>query len=71
MLERSCGLPAADYLAAGLPVWQYPRDIRYLHGTFAPMLVARLGAEAAGIILRDTPLRVFSRARNAKIDRGS
>jgi predicted metal-dependent phosphotriesterase family hydrolase len=65
------GEHAADYLAAGLPVWQYPRDIRYLHGTFASMLEARVGAEAAGIILRDTPLRVFSRVRSSKIDRGA
>jgi hypothetical protein len=59
---------AADYAAAGLPNWQYPRDIRYLFGTFAPLLVARVGNDAAMQILSRTPARVFSRVRTPSID---
>ena len=62
------GEHAADYTAAGLPVWQYARDIRYLHGTLEAMMVARLGEPATAQILRDTPLRVFSRRRSRRID---
>lgn len=62
------GEQAADYAAAGLPNWQYPRDIRYVFGTFAPMLIARVGNDAAMQILRTTPARVFSRVRTAKVD---
>lgn len=64
------GEHAADYLAAGLPVWQYPRDIRYLYGTFAGLLTARIGEPSATKILRATPLRVFGRARSSRIDGG-
>jgi phosphotriesterase-related protein len=56
------------YTAAGLPNWQYPRDIRYLFGTFEPMLVDRIGADAARQILSTTPARVFSRVRQPSID---
>lgn len=59
---------AADYAAAGRPNWQYPRDIRYLFGTFAPLLVARVGNDAAMQILSRTPARVFSRMRTPSID---
>ena len=57
-----------EYAAAGLPNWQYPRDIRYLYGSFASKLVERVGEAPAMQILSKTPLRVFSRARVAKID---
>jgi len=60
---------AADYAAAGLPNWQYPRDIRYLFGQFAPKLIARIGNDAAMQILSKTPARVFSRIRSGKVDR--
>jgi predicted metal-dependent phosphotriesterase family hydrolase len=56
---------AADYAAAGLPNWQYPRDIRYLYGTFEAPLVARIGSAAAMQILSTTPARVFSRVRSS------
>lgn len=59
---------AADYAEAGLPNWQYPRDIRYLFGTFEALLVDRVGAAAADQILSTTPTRVFSRARTPSID---
>ncbi len=59
---------ADDYAAAGLPNWQYPRDIRYLYGGFADDLASRVGSEAAMQILSRTPARVFSRVRAGKID---
>lgn len=59
---------SAEYAAAGLPNWQYPRDIRYLFGMFEPLLVARVGAAAARQILSATPARVFSRVRQPSID---
>lgn len=55
------GEDAQAFQAAGLPVWQYPRDIRYLYGTFETMLIDRVGEAAANQILRETPIRVFSR----------
>lgn len=58
----------ADYTSAGLPNWQYPRDIRYLFGTFEALLVARIGSDAATQILSQTPARVFSRVRTPSID---
>jgi phosphotriesterase-related protein len=59
---------ADEYAAAGQPNWQYPRDIRYLYGSFESMLVTRVGADAATQILSRTPARVFSRVRKAGID---
>lgn len=59
---------AAGYAAAGLPNWQYPRDIRYLYGTFETMLVDRVGEAASRQILSTTPARVFSRVRQPRID---
>jgi len=59
---------AADYAAAGLPNWQYPRDIRYLFGTFEALLVDRVGVDASMQILSRTPARVFSRVRTPSID---
>ena len=57
-----------DYAAAGLPNWQYPRDIRYLYGSFASTLVERIGDDAAMQILSRTPARVFSRVRSGRVD---
>ena len=54
-----------DYAAVGLPNWQYPRDIRYLFGTFEALLVDRVGNAAATQILSTTPARVFSRVRSS------
>lgn len=54
-----------DYAAAGQPNWQYPRDIRYLYGTFEALMIARIGAAATTQILSKTPARVFSRVRSA------
>jgi hypothetical protein len=55
------GEDADLYAAAGLPLWQYPRDSRYVYGTFEPLLIDRVGESAANQILHETPLRVFSR----------
>ena len=54
-----------DYAAVGLPNWQYPRDIRYLFGTFEALLIARVGNAAATQILSTTPTRVFSRVMSS------
>lgn len=59
---------SAEYAAAGLPNWQYPRDLRYLFSSFEPMLVSRVGEAAARQILSTTPARVFSRVRTPRID---
>lgn len=63
------GEHAADFEAAGLPVWQYPRDIRYLYRTFEPLMVDRIGSGATHQILSGNPLRVFGRVRSPGIDR--
>lgn len=59
---------ADDYAAAGFPNWQYPRDIRYLFGSFEQLLRDRVGSDAATQILSRTPARVFSRVRAPGID---
>jgi len=60
-----CGELVDDYAAVGLPNWQYPRDIRYLFGTFEALLIDRVGNAAATQILSTTPARVFSRVMSS------